>query len=31
MTEEKLAAGSHRSSMDELTDRTLSADRVITF
>jgi uncharacterized protein involved in oxidation of intracellular sulfur len=31
MTEEELAAGSHRSSMAELTDWTLWADQVITF
>jgi uncharacterized protein involved in oxidation of intracellular sulfur len=31
MTDEELAAGSHRSSMDELTDWTLWADKVITF
>ncbi len=31
MVDEELAAGSHRSSMDELTDWTVRADKVITF
>lgn len=31
MSDEELAAGSHRSSMDELTDWTVWADKVITF
>lgn len=31
MTDEELAEGSHRSSMDELTDWTIWADKVITF
>jgi uncharacterized protein involved in oxidation of intracellular sulfur len=31
MTDEELAAGAHRSSMDELTDWTVWADKVVTF
>ena len=31
LTDEELATGSHRSSMDELTDWTIWADKVITF
>ena len=31
MTDEELVEGAHRSSMDELTDWTLAADRVLTF
>jgi uncharacterized protein involved in oxidation of intracellular sulfur len=31
MSDEELAAGCHRSTMDELTDWTLAADRVLTF
>lgn len=31
MTDEELMKGAHRSSMDELTDWTLWADKVITF
>ncbi len=31
MNDEELAAGSHRSSMDELTDWSIWADKVIVF
>ncbi|MEX2442499.1 MAG: DsrE family protein [Alkalispirochaeta sp.] len=31
MTDQELTGGTHRSSMEELTDWTISADRVITF
>jgi uncharacterized protein involved in oxidation of intracellular sulfur len=31
INEEELAAGSHPSSMEELTDWTIWADQVITF
>jgi uncharacterized protein involved in oxidation of intracellular sulfur len=31
ITEAELVEGAHRSSMDELTDWTLAADRVLTF
>jgi len=31
ITEEELAEGCHRSTMDELTDWTLDADRVLVF
>jgi len=31
ITDEELAGGCHRSSMDELTDWTLHADKVLVF
>ena len=31
MADEELVEGAHRSTMDELTDWTLAADRVLTF
>ena len=31
MADEELVEGAHRSTMDELTDWTLAADRVVTF